>query len=106
MERAHEQHSEGKRSQATVTAPRCSLERDTQMINPWQDLFNAWIDNLGTEKKEMKQYEVKLETKATISVFVDASDEDEAIEIAYDYLDEKDAELGEWEVTDVQRDYE
>jgi ABC-type transporter MlaC component len=76
------------------------------MINPWQDLFNAWIDNLGTEKKEMKQYEVKLETKATISVFVDASDEDEAIEIALDYLDEKDAELGEWEVTDVQRDYE
>jgi hypothetical protein len=76
------------------------------MINPWQDLFNTWLDALGTEKKEMKQYEVKLETKATLSVFVDANDEDEAIEIALDYLDEKDAEFGEWEVTEVDRDYE
>ena len=76
------------------------------MINPWQELFNAWLDTLGTEKNEMKKYEVKLETKATISVFVDAVDEDEAIELAYHYLDEKDVELGEWDVVEVDRDYE
>lgn len=76
------------------------------MINPWQELFNTWLDALGTEKNEMKKYEVKLETKATVSVFVDASDEDEAIEIAYDYLDEKDAQFDEWEVVDVDRDYD
>lgn len=76
------------------------------MINPWQELFNNWLDALGTEKNEMKKYEVKLETKATVSVFVDASDEDEAIEIALDYLDEKDAQFDEWEVVDVDRDYD
>ena len=76
------------------------------MINPWQDLFNTWLDSLGTEKNEMKKFEVKLQTTATTSVFVDASDEDEAIEIAYDMLDEGDIQLGEWEVTDVERDYD
>lgn len=76
------------------------------MINPWQELFNNWLDALGTEKNEMKKYEVKLETKATVSVFVDASDEDEAVEIALDYLDEKDAQFDEWEVVDVDRDYD
>jgi hypothetical protein len=76
------------------------------MINPWQDLFNTWLDSLGTEKNEMKKYEVKLQTMATTSVFVDASDADEAIEIAYDMLDEGDIQLGEWEVTDVERDYD
>ena len=54
----------------------------------------------------MKKYEVKLQTTATTSVFVDASDEDEAIEIAYDMLNEDEIQLGEWEITDVQRDYD
>jgi hypothetical protein len=76
------------------------------MINPWQDLFNAWLDALGTEKNEMKKYEVKFQTTATTSVFVDAMDEDEAIDIAYDMLDEGEVQFGEWEMTDVQRDYD
>jgi hypothetical protein len=75
------------------------------MINPWQDLFNTWLDALGTEKNEMKKYEVKFQTTATTSVFVDAMDEDEAIDIAYDMLDEGEVQFGEWEMTDVQRDY-
>jgi hypothetical protein len=76
------------------------------MNNPWQGLFNNWLDALGTEKNEMKKYEVKLETTATVSVFVDATNEDEAIEIAYDLLDEKDAVMGEWEVLEVDPDYD
>jgi hypothetical protein len=76
------------------------------MINPWQDLFNTWLDALGTEKNEMKKYEVKFQTTATTSVLVDAMDEDEAIDIAYDMLDEGEVQFGEWEMTDVQRDYD
>jgi hypothetical protein len=76
------------------------------MINPWQDLFNTWLDALGTEKNEMKKYEVKFQTTATTSVLVDAMDEDEAIDIAYDMLDEDEVQFGEWEMTDVQRDYD
>ena len=76
------------------------------MINPWQLYFDAFIKELSGGTNQMKKYEVKLETTATISVFVDAQDEDEAVEIAYDYLDEKDAEFGEWDVVEVDRDYE
>ena len=76
------------------------------MINPWQDLFNTWLDALGTEKNEMKKYVVKLQTTATVSVLVDASNEDEAIDVAYDYLDEEDVELGEWETVEVSREYD
>jgi hypothetical protein len=51
----------------------------------------------------MKKYEVTLVTHAKTVVFVDANDEDEAIDMAFDYLDEKDIELGEWEVENVER---
>lgn len=76
------------------------------MINPWQDLFNTWLDALGTEKNEMKKYVVTLTTTAKASVLVDANNEDEAIDMAYDYLDENDIELGEWETADVSREYD
>lgn len=76
------------------------------MINPWQDLFNAWIDTLGTKGSEMKKYEVKFATTATVSVLVDANDEDEAIDIALDYIDENEAEMGEWDVMEVSREYD
>lgn len=76
------------------------------MINPWQQLFSNWLDTLGTEKNEMKKYEVKLTTTATISVFVDAMNEDEAVDIALDNIDEKDAVMGEWDVLEVDRDYD
>lgn len=72
------------------------------MINPWQPLFDAWLNQLSGEKKEMKKYEVTLVTYAKTVVFVDASDRDEAIDMAYDYLDETDIELGEWEVENVE----
>ena len=49
----------------------------------------------------MKQYEVKFQTTATVSVFVDASDEDEALEYACDLLDEADATFGDWECVEV-----
>lgn len=76
------------------------------MNNPWQDLFNNWLDALGTEKNEMRKYEVKLETTATVSVFVDATNADEAIDIAYDLIDEKDAVMGEWDVLEVAPDHD
>ena len=76
------------------------------MNNPWQDLFNTWLDSLGTEKNEMKKYEVKFRTIATTSVFVDAMDEDEACDIACDMIDEGEVSFDEWEVTDVERDYD
>lgn len=75
-------------------------------FNPWQELFNHWLDALGTEKNEMRKYEVKLETTATVSVFVDATNEDEAIEIAYDQIDEADAVIGEWDVLEVSLDHD
>jgi len=49
----------------------------------------------------MKPYEIKFQTTATISVFVDASDEDEALEYAWDLLDEADATFGDWECVEV-----
>lgn len=82
------------------------MERNREMINPWQDLFNAWIETLGTKEKKMKKYEVKFATTATVSVLVDANDEDEAIDVALDYIDTGDVELGEWDVMEVSRDYD
>lgn len=76
------------------------------MINPWQPLFDAWLNQLSGEKKDMKKYEVTLVTHAKTVVLVDAHDEDEAIDMAYEYLDEADIEVGEWEVENVERDYE
>lgn len=72
------------------------------MINPWQQLFDVWLNQLSGQEKEMKKYEVTLVTHAKVTVFVDACDDDEAIDLAYDYLDEKDIELGEWEVENVE----
>jgi|LakMenEpi03Aug12_release.lakeMendotaPanAssembly.Ray.scaffolds.fasta_scaffold3809011_2 hypothetical protein len=73
------------------------------MINPWQPLFDAWLNQLSGEKHEMKKYEVTLVTHAKTTVFVDANDEDEAVDMAFDYLNENDIELGEWEVENVER---
>lgn len=49
----------------------------------------------------MKPFEVKFQTTAYVSVFVDASDEEEAFEYALDLLDESDATFGEWECVEV-----
>jgi ribosomal protein L20A (L18A) len=77
------------------------------MINPWQDLFNAWVDTYlkPQEEEEMKPYEVKLTTTATFTVQVDAYNEDDAIEEAYAMIDRKEVEFGEWEVDDVSVEY-
>lgn len=73
------------------------------MINPWVAMFDTFISELhkSTEKK-VKPYEVTLTTRATVTVFVDAGDRDEAIDIAIDMLDTGDVEFGEWEVEDVE----
>ena len=77
------------------------------MINPWQDLFNAWVDTYlkPQEEEEMKPYEVKLTTTATFTVQVDAYNEDDAIEEAYSMIDRKEVEFDEWEVEDVSVEY-
>jgi hypothetical protein len=49
----------------------------------------------------MKPYEVKFQTTATVSVFVDASSDDEALEYAWDLLYTEDATFGEWECIEV-----
>lgn len=49
----------------------------------------------------MRPYEVKFQTTATVSVFVDASSEDDALEYAWDLLDETDASFGDWECIEV-----
>lgn len=49
----------------------------------------------------VKPYEVKFQTTATVSVFVDASSDDEALEYAWDLLDEADASFGDWECIEV-----
>ena len=40
------------------------------MINPWQDLFNAWVDTYlkPQEEEEMKAYEVTLTTTAKVCI--------------------------------------
>ena len=68
------------------------------MINPWTIYFDTFIRELTSQQdRKMKKYEVKFETKATVVVEVDAQDSDQALEFAWDYLDESDAEFGEWE---------
>lgn len=55
----------------------------------------------------IKPYAVTLTTTAKVVVFVDAEDSDEAIEMAYDYLDATQATFeDEWEVEDVEEDTE
>lgn len=50
----------------------------------------------------MKRYEITLKTTATVVVTVDASDADEACDMAIDYLDEDDIQVAtDWETTDV-----
>ncbi len=77
------------------------------MNNPWQDLFNAWVDTYlkPQEEEEMKPYEVKLTTTATFTIQVDAYNEDDAIEEAYSMIDRKEVEFDEWEVEDVSVEY-
>jgi hypothetical protein len=78
------------------------LERN----NPWQDLFNTWVDTyLKPKEEEMKPYEVTLTTTAKITVFVDAYNEDDAIEEAYSMIDPKEIEFEEWEVDSVSEEY-
>ena len=77
------------------------------MNNPWQDLFNAWVDTYlkPQEEEEMKPYEVTLTTTAKITVFVDAYNEDDAIEEAYSMIDPKEIEFEKWEVDSVSEEY-
>jgi hypothetical protein len=50
----------------------------------------------------MRRYEIKMTTRATVTVTVDASDADEACDMAVDYLDDNDIELdSEWDIVDV-----
>ena len=76
------------------------------MNNPWQDLFNTWVDTyLKPKEEEMKPYEITLTTTAKITVFVDAYNEDDAIEEAYSMIDPKEIEFEEWEVDSVSEEY-
>lgn len=50
----------------------------------------------------MRRYEIKMKTTATVVVVVDASDADEACDMAVDYLDDDDIEVDtEWDIVDV-----
>lgn len=50
----------------------------------------------------MRRYEVKICTNATTVVVVDASDADEACDMAIDYIDEDDIEVAtDWDTVDV-----
>lgn len=77
------------------------------MINPWQDLFNSWVESYlkPNGEEDMKPYEVKLTTTATFTVLVDAYSEDDAIDEAIAMIDHKDVEFGEWDVEDVSVEY-
>ena len=73
------------------------------MINPWTLYFDTFITELTKQKeKQMKPYEVTLVTHATITVFVDAENDDDAIDMAISMIDHKDVELGEWDVENVE----
>lgn len=79
------------------------MKRNTKMINPWTLYFDTFITELTKQKeKQMKPYEVTLVTHAKITVFVDAENDDDAIDLAYEYINEKDIELGEWEVENLE----
>ena len=50
----------------------------------------------------MRRYEITMTTTAKVVVTVDASDSDEACDMAIDYLDEDDIQVAtDWETTDV-----
>jgi len=50
----------------------------------------------------MRRYEVKMTTTATVVVVVDASDADEACDMAIDYIDDDDITFDhEWDIVDV-----
>jgi hypothetical protein len=50
----------------------------------------------------MRRYEITMTTTAKVVVTVDASDADEACDVAVDYLDIKDIEVDdEWDIVDV-----
>ena len=53
---------------------------------------------------KMKPYEVKFQTTATVSVFVDASDSDQALEYAWDLIYTEDAIFGDWECVEVGKE--
>jgi hypothetical protein len=77
------------------------------MINPWEKLFNAWVESYlkPNGEDEMKPYEVKLTTQATFTVLVDAYSEDDAIDQAISMIDLKEIEFDEWDVEDVSVEY-
>ena len=50
----------------------------------------------------MRRYEITLNAVATVVVIVDASDADEACDMAVDYIDNKDIEVAtDWDIVDV-----
>lgn len=50
----------------------------------------------------MRRYEVTMTTTAKVTVVVDASDADEACEMAVDFVDESEANFDEyWDIQDV-----
>ena len=50
----------------------------------------------------MRRYEVKICTNATTVVVVDASDADEACDMAIDYINDDDITFdGDWDIVDV-----
>jgi hypothetical protein len=50
----------------------------------------------------MRRYEVKICTNATTVVVVDASDEDEACDMAIDFINDDDITFdGDWDIVDV-----
>jgi hypothetical protein len=71
-------------------------------MNAWEDMFNAWLNALSpTQEKKMKRYGITFTAPAKIYVEVDASDSDEAVEMAWDYIYTEDATFEDWEVEDV-----
>jgi len=51
----------------------------------------------------MRRYEITLTTTAKVVVTVDASDADEACDMAIDYLDSNEATFeDEWDIVDVE----
>ena len=50
----------------------------------------------------MRRYEITLTTTATKVVVVDASDADEACDMAYDYLNSEEATFdSDWDIVDI-----
>jgi hypothetical protein len=71
-------------------------------MNPWEDMFNAWLTALSpTQEKKMKRYGITFTAPAKIYIEIDAPSSDEAVDIAWDFLDETRATFDDWEVEDV-----